>query len=58
MEIMHNVALFYAAGVFILGYDLAAPTSFSEVMMSTPFFTMNDLQRNIFKVINTLYRNP
>ena len=55
---MHNVALLYAAGVFILGYDLAAPTSFSEVMMSTPFFTMNDLQRNIFKVINTLYRNP
>lgn len=58
MEIMHNVALLHAAGVFILEYDLAAPTSFSEVMMSTPFFTMNDLQRNIFKVINTLYRNP
>ena len=42
------MALLYTAGLFILEYDSDASTSFYEVTMPTPFFTM----KNTFTVID------
>ena len=52
------MALLYTAGLFILEYDSDASTSFYEVTMPTPFFTMNDLQKNIFTVIDQGITGP